>query len=133
MVGAKVELTLPDQFDTAHSIGADAKTLILAFSKQNGETVQNYLNALAKGFLSLHKAVFIMDISSIPVFVRNRFVLPELRKSAFPILLVYEKKMAKALKNKKQSKQIAFVSVEKNVVPDVKYLASQAALAAEFP
>lgn len=131
--GTRVELTLPDQFDKTHTIAPDIKTLIMAFSKGGGGTVRGYLDKQDPTFLVEHKATFIADISSIPVVIRNGLALPKLRKSSYPVLLVYEESMADSLKNKEQADKIAIVSLESNVVQDINYVAGEAALAAAIP
>lgn len=131
--GTKVELTLPDQFDKTHSISADTKTLILAFSKGSGGTVRGYLDKQSPSFLSEHKAIFIADISPIPVFIRNGMALPKLRKSSYPVLLVYEEAMAEALKNKEHGDEIAIATLDNNIVQGITYVAGEAELAAGIP
>lgn len=129
-IGAKVELTLPDQFDAAHTIAADTTTLIMAFSKGSGSIVRGYLDTQPGSFLSDHKTVFIANISPIPVVIRNTLALPKLRKSSYSVLLLYEESMADALMNKEQSENIAVVTLESNVVQGIQYAANEADLVA---
>lgn len=132
-VGSKIELTLPDQFDRAHTINQKTRALLLTFSKKQGEDVQTFLDKRETGYLEAKGAAFLMDISPIPVFVRNKFVLPKLRESAYPILLIYEKKIAKSLKNTKQGEKIAVVALKDNIVQSIEYLGKASELAMVLP
>ena len=128
-VGSKVDLTLPDQFGVAHTIGPDTTTLIMAFTKGTGGLVRGYLDGQDAEFLSSHQASFIADISSIPTFVRNALALPKLRKSPYSVLLLYEKEQTKALKNIEHEDEIAIVTLSKGVVVSLKHIQTEEELA----
>jgi len=132
VLGMKVELTLPDQFDAPHTIGNDVTTLLFAFSKDAGGTVRGYLDKQDDAFLATHKARFIADISPIPVVIRNTLALPKLRKSSYSVMLIYEEEMAAALMNTKHESDIAVVTVAENVVQNIQYINGEAELAAMF-
>lgn len=130
--GTRVELTLPNQFDTAVTIGPDITIMILAFSKQAGGTVRGYLEEKPDDYLSSHNAVFIADISPFPVVLRNTFALPMLRKSPYFTLLLYEEEMSKSLKRKDQGDLITIATLSNNIVESVIYLKSESELARVF-
>ena len=130
--GMKVELTLPDQFDAPQTIGDDVKTLLFAFSKDAGGTVRGYLDKQEETFLATHKALFIADISPIPVVIRNTLALPKLRKSSYSVMLIYEEEMAAALMNTKHESDIAVVTITENVVQNIRYVNGEGELAALF-
>ncbi len=132
VLGMKVELTLPDQFDAPQTIGDDVKTLLFAFSKDAGGTVRGYLDKQEETFLATHKALFIADISPIPVVIRNQIALPKLRKSSYSVMLIYEEEMAAALMNTKHESDIAVVTITENVVQNIRYVNGEAELAALF-
>lgn len=130
--GTRVELTLPDQFDTPTSVGAEVEILILAFSKDAGGTVRGYLDKQEAGYLRSHNAIFIADISPFPVVLRNSVALPMLRESSYSVLLLYEEEMSKALKKKDQGDQITVATLTDNVVQDLRYIETEAELVAVF-
>mgnify|MGYP003631257401 CR=1 FL=1 len=130
--GMRVELTLPDQFDVSHTIAPEIETLIFAFSKGAGATVRGFLDKEEENFLAQHKAIFIADISPIPVVIRNTLALPKLRKSSYPVMLIYEEEMAASLRNDAHEDQIAVVTIQSYVVQDIRYLADEAGLASIF-
>ena len=130
--GMKVELTLPDQFDAPHTIGTNIETLLFAFSKDAGGTVRGYLDKQEDEFLATHKALFIADISPIPVVIRNTLALPKLRKSSYSVMLIYEEEMAATLMNREHEGDIAVVTIAENVVQNIRYINSEAELDAMF-
>lgn len=130
--GMKVELTLPDQFDVSHTIAPEIETLIFAFSKGAGATVRGFLDKEEENFLAQHKAIFIADISPIPVVIRNTLALPKLRKSSYPVMLIYEEEMAASLRNDAHEDQIAVVTIQSHVVQDIRYLKDEAELVSIF-
>lgn len=130
--GTKVELTLPDQFDVAHTIGPETTRLILAFSKDTGKTVRAYLDKQDSDFLPSHKTIFIADISPFPVVLRNTLALPKLRTSPYSVLLLYEAEMAKSLKNLDHENEITVATLSEGVVQEVSYLTNEAELAQLF-
>tara|TARA_R110000868_G_scaffold292687_1_gene553213 strand:- start:225 stop:797 length:573 start_codon:yes stop_codon:yes gene_type:complete len=130
--GSRVELTLPDQFDAPKTIGPDVETLVLAFSKGAGGTVRNYLDKQEAEYWVSHNAIFIADISPIPVVIRNTLALPKLRKSSYSTLLLYEDEMSKALKRNAQGDLISIAKLKDNVVQSVRYIKTEAELASIF-
>ncbi len=121
-VGSKLDFTLPDQFDKPHSLSSDTKKLILSFSKASGHAVKEFLKKEPKEFLEQHKTMFIADISPMPVVIRNTFALPDLKKSPFSVLLIYDKELANRIKPKENSDKIAVVYLKDKSVTDVKYI-----------
>ncbi len=121
-VGSKIEFTLPDQFDKPHPLTNKTKKLILVFAKSTGHTVKAFLNKQDKNYLEKRNALFVADISPMPTVIRNTFALPDLKKSPYSVLLIYDEKIAKSLKNEKEADKIAIVDIENRVVKSVKYI-----------
>ena len=74
-----IDFKLPDQFDKAHSLSSDTKTIIVAFEKKDGHTVREYLKKHDSSLLEKNHAFFIADISKVPVVIRNMFILKDLK------------------------------------------------------
>ena len=123
--GSTVSFTLPDQFDKAHTLKADTKTLILVFAKATGHTVKAFLKKQESDYLGKRGTLFVADISPMPTVIRNTFALPDLKKSAYSVLLIYDKNIAKQLKNEKEADKIAVVTLENGVVKATKYVNSE--------
>ena len=103
--GGKISFKLPDQFGNSIELDNNAKIVILTFKKATGHIVKEYLNKKPKSFLESKNAFFVADISPMPVVIRNSLALPDLRKSPYHVLLIYDKKLAQKLKNKKNYKK----------------------------
>ncbi len=121
-IGSKIEFTLPDQFDKPHSLTNNIKKLILVFAKSTGHTVKAFLNKQDRDYLEKRNALFVADISPMPTVIRNTFALPDLKKSPYSVLLIYDENIANSLKNKKNADKIAIIDIENRVVKSVKYI-----------
>jgi len=128
--GSTISFTLPDQFDKAHTLEANTKTLILVFAKATGHTVKEFLKKQDSSYLAKRDTLFVADISPMPTVIRNTFALPDLKKSAYSVLLIYDKNIAKQLKNEKEADRIAVVILENGVVKASKYVDSEEELKA---
>ena len=126
--GSTISFTLPDQFDTPHSLTADTQKLILVFAKSTGHTVKAFLKQQDKNYLPQRHTLFVADISPMPTVIRNTFALPDFRKSAYSVLLIYDENIAKQLKNEKEADKIALVNLENGMVKSVKYVTTEEAL-----
>lgn len=83
-------LDLNDQFGKRYTLKAMPKTLIMAFEKGTGMTVNEYLNTQEKGYLAKNKAAFVADISQMPKFITESFALPKMRKYNHTVLLIQD-------------------------------------------
>ncbi len=120
-----ISFTLPDQFDKAYTLTADTKTLIMVFAKATGHTVKEFLKKQDSDYLTKRNTLFVADISPMPTVIRNTFALPDLKKSAYSVLLIYDKNISKQLKNEKEAEKIAVVTLENGVVKTTKYVGSE--------
>lgn len=83
-------LDLNDQFGKRVTLKTMPKTLIMAFEKGTGSTVNEYLTAQEKGYLAKNKALFVADISQMPKFITESFALPKMRKYTHTVLLIQD-------------------------------------------
>ena len=127
--GSKIDYTLPDQFGKAHSLEAGTGTLIVTFAKESAHTVRNFLKAQPEDFLLTHEAEYIADIHPMPVIIRNAFAMPDLRKSHYPVLLIYEEKIADLFKDPAHADEIMIVTLQNGVVKSIDYVKDADALA----
>lgn len=124
-VGSEISLTIPDQFNTSHSVNRDTKTLILTFAKDTGHTVKAFLTRKDRDYLSNKNALFVADISPMPVVIRNTFALPDLQKSPFSVLLIYDEKISEKFKDPKHKDEIGIVTLDNGVVKSVEYITTE--------
>lgn len=83
-------LDMNDQFGKRVTLKTMPKTLVMAFEKGTGATVNEYLNAQEKGYLAKNKAAFVADISGMPKFITESFALPKMRKYTHTVLLIQD-------------------------------------------
>jgi hypothetical protein len=83
-------LDLSDQFGKRITLKVMPKTLIMAFEKGTGATVNEYLTVQEKGYLAKNKAAFVADISQMPKFITESFALPKMRKYTHRVLLIQD-------------------------------------------
>lgn len=83
-------LDLSDQYGKRYTLKAMPKTLIMAFEKSTGATVNEYLTVQEKGYLTKNKAAFVADISQMPKFITESFALPKMRKYSHTVLLIQD-------------------------------------------
>lgn len=124
-IGSQVSFTLPDQFDKSHHVGKDAKILILSFAKATGHTVKGFLAKQPTEYLTSRDAFFIADISPMPTIIRNTFALPDLKKSAYSVLLIYDETIATKIKNEKKADKIAIVTLDNGVIKNIEYISTE--------
>ncbi len=119
-VGSALDLKLPDQFDKSITLNSDTKKLIFAFSKETGHITREFFGKQEKDFLNSKKALLVADISKMPVFIRNTFAMPDLKKSSYHILLIYEGKLAKEFeKDIKDKNKVIVVTLNNKKVTKV--------------
>ncbi len=119
--GSKVDFTLPDQFGKAHPLEAGTKTLIMTFAKGSSHQVRNFLKTQPEDYLLTHEAEYIADIHPMPVVIRNAFAMPDLKKSPYPVLLIYEAKIADLFKDPAHQDEIMIVTLKNGVVEAVDF------------
>ncbi|PHM17197.1 MAG: hypothetical protein CJD30_07875 [Sulfuricurvum sp. PD_MW2] len=83
-------LDLNDQFGKRYTLKVMPKTLVMAFEKGTGATVNEYLSTQEKGYLAKNKAAFVADISQMPKFITETFALPKMRKYNHTVLLIQD-------------------------------------------
>ncbi len=124
-IGSHVSFVLPDQFDKSHKVDNNAKILIFSFAKATGHTIKGFLTKQPKDYLPTRDAFFIADISPMPTIIRNTFALPDLKKSPFSVLLIYDENIAKKIKNDKEADKITIATLKDGVITSIKYISTE--------
>ncbi|ADV46043.1 hypothetical protein [Nitratifractor salsuginis] len=123
-VGSTLAFTLPDQFGKSHSLSPDTRTVAFAFSKKAGHIIRSAMQKAPAGFLQRHHAVLIADISGMPTVIQNLFALPDLRKSHYSMLLIYDKNMAKRLEQSENAEQVVVMHLDHGKVSSIEHAES---------
>ncbi|AXH13606.1 hypothetical protein [Halarcobacter bivalviorum] len=82
--------SLANQFDEKKTIDSKVNTIIVSFEKDTGKEVNEFLEQKTSGFLREHHAVFIANISGMPMIITKMFALPKMKNYKHEILLIYD-------------------------------------------
>jgi uncharacterized protein YxeA len=123
--GSTVAFTLPDQFDKSHTMDNSTKKLIMVFAKGTGHTVKEFLKKQPADYLPKHHALFVADISPMPVVIRNTFAMPDLKKQSYSVLLIYDKKISMDFKKGAETDKIAIVTLDNGTIEKVDYVENE--------
>jgi len=85
-------LSLNDQNEKAQRLTPETKVIFFSFSKKVGHKCNEFLEKEDADFLSKNNAVYIADVSPAPSLIKSMFILPDLKKLKFPILLINDDK-----------------------------------------
>lgn len=119
-------LDLNDQFGKRVTLKAMPKTLIMAFEKGTGATVNEYLTVQEKGYLAKNKAAFVADISQMPKFITESFALPKMRKYTHTVLLIQDE--VQGLNFPYQEDKITVMKFRGNFLTKVEFISTAAEL-----
>jgi len=128
--GSKISFTLPDQFGNPVTLSPETQKVIFVFAKATGHTVREFLKKQDAAYLPSRNALFVADISGMPTVIRNTFALPDFRKSAYSVALIYDKAIAATYKNEKDTDKITVVTLKNGIVSDLQTLTTEDALKA---
>jgi len=124
-VGSVLSFTLPDQFDKAVTLTNNTKKVILVFAKATGHTVREFLKKQDKNYLPSKSALFVADVSGMPTIIRNTFALPDFRKSAYSVLLIYDEKIAKSYKNPQDEDKITILTLHNKKIVKIQTVTTE--------
>lgn len=82
--------SLANQFDEKKTIDSRINTIIVSFEKDTGKEVNEFLEQKTSDFLREHHAVFIANISGMPMIITKMFALPKMKNYKHEILLIYD-------------------------------------------
>lgn len=97
--------------------------IIVAFEKDTGALVNEYLNTKNPFYLQRKRSIFIADIHEMPTVVTNMFALPKLRKYKHLIYLHYGDKFHTVVPNKKE--KVTLVHIQDGKVQDISYISTK--------
>ena len=97
--------------------------VIVAFEKDTGALVNEYLKTKSKYYLQKNKAIFIADIHDMPSMITTMFALPKLRKYKHLIYLHYDEKFQKAVPNKEE--KITLLKIEDGLIKKISFISTK--------
>lgn len=113
-------LTLNDQYGKAHTLSGDTKSVIFAFSKDMGHLCNDFFASQDASYLSNNKSVFIADVSAAPSIIRSMFIMPGLKDFDHRVLVLDNEDTASAYKAGVDALKIVVVSLDNNIITDIK-------------
>jgi len=122
--GSTIDFILPDQFNKRHKLSTTTEKLIFAFTKDTGHIVKVFMMEKPEGYLTKRHTVIVADISAMPVVIQNTFALPDLRKSNYSMMLIYDKEMAKQLKEGQEATKVIVMTLKDKKVIKVAHASS---------
>jgi len=90
------QLSFENQHEEQLLIDNDTKKVIIAFSKESGAIVKDFLDQ-NDGYLQQNSAIYLVDVSRVPSLVMSMFMMPSFRKYDFEMGLIKDKIFADSL------------------------------------
>ena len=117
-------LTLNDQFAKPHTLPADTKKVIFAFSKDAAHTCNDFFVTQTPSYLSDNKTVFIADVSAAPSLIRSMFIMPGLKDFKHTVLILDNKAEAAPFRKDVENEKIVVVYLKNRKISAIKTLNS---------
>jgi len=109
--------------DRKMKIPKSTRLIIVAFEKDTGKLVNEYLNTKTPHFLPKKRAIYIADIHEMPGIITTMFALPKLRKYKHLIYLHYDEEFQKIIPNKEE--QVTLLHVENGSITKVSFISTK--------
>jgi hypothetical protein len=111
-------LLLENQFSKTVEISKKGEfTLFISFEKDISIEIQEFLEKQNSDFLSKNSMIYISDVSSLPAFLVNLFVLPKLKKFDFEVALIYNENGIN-----REEKRVTFIRLNDNNITELSYV-----------
>jgi len=115
------QFSIKDQFEQTHKLEKDTKKIIFAFSKSSGNKVRNFLSKQSLNYLTSKEILFVLDVSQMSL-IRRWFVLDDLEKDKYSILLLEDEKISQNFIDEKRTDKVMVVSLSNLKVIGIDYL-----------
>lgn len=101
---------LKDQFDKKLTIDESTSILVLATNKESGKIAHAYFENKPATFFEQKKLIYISDMSSVPGFVLDMFMMGAFKKYPYSLGLLKDEKIAKEMPKKENQITIFFLN-----------------------
>jgi len=126
------ELHLNDQHKKPQTIPSDTKFVVFSFSKPVGHMCNAFLEEHPADYLPKHHVVYVADVSPAPSIIKNMFILPDLEKLPFPILLINDDLLSDSYHKDIDREKIVVVELDNLTITAVRYLKTKEELDSLF-
>ncbi|MCK9455401.1 MAG: hypothetical protein WCY51_00960 [Sulfurimonas sp.] len=96
--------------------------VIVAFEKDTGALVNEYLDTQSPFYLQKSNSIFIADINKMPTVIANMFALPKLQKYKHLIYLHYGEKLQAVVPNKEQ--KVTLLYIEDSKIKEISFIST---------
>lgn len=100
----------------------NTKLIIIAFEKDTGALINEYLDTKSALYLEINNSVFIADVNKMPKIIAKIVALPKLQKYKHPIYLSYGEELEKIVP--KIEAKITLLYIENEKIEDIKYIST---------
>ncbi|MEW6551111.1 MAG: hypothetical protein AB1389_03190 [Campylobacterota bacterium] len=107
-----------NQFEKKMAVAQSTKKMIVAFSKEKGEVIKQFLDK-NPDYLKTQNALYIADVSSAPAFVTSMFMIPKFKSYSFEMGIIKDE--AKATQFPKKDDMITVISLENGVIKNIEF------------
>jgi hypothetical protein len=114
-----IPLEINDQFEKVHTITADTKKIIFAFSKDAAHTCNDYFETKDADYLAKNSAAFIADVSAAPSLIRNMFIMPGLKDLKHTVLILTDESVAAPFRAGVDTEKIIAVTLSSGKVMSI--------------
>jgi len=121
-----------DQNEKPQTISANTKIVFFSFSKKVGHECNAFLEKKPTNFLKENNAVYVADVSPAPSLIKKLFILPDLKKLKFPILLINDDMLSAEYSKGMNKKSIIVVSLDNDKIVKIDNVKDAKALEAIF-
>lgn len=112
------DLKVNDQFDKQMIVKKDIEKIIVAFSKQKGAQIKEFLDK-NPNYLESNKALYFADVSAAPSFVTNLFMIPKFKDYSYKMGLIRDEEFAKRFP--KKDDKISIINIKEFVVTNIEF------------
>ncbi len=109
-------------------IPKSTRLFVIAFEKDTGALVNDYLVTMDPFYMPKHRAVFIADINKMPTIITKMFALPKMQKYKHPVYLHYEEQFQDFVPHHEE--KITLVRINDGKVENISYISTQEELKA---
>ena len=126
------DLKLNDQNAKPQTISKETKIVFFSFAKPTGHKCNKFLESKPANFLQEHHAIYVADVSPAPSLIKKFFILPDLKKLKFPILLINSDKLSAEYSKGINKDKIVVVHLDNEKIVSIQNVTNTKALEALF-
>lgn len=125
-IGSKLDMLNNFKYETPQGremrVPKKPKLIVVAFEKDTGALVNDYLNTKPPLYMPRNRSIFIADISKMPTIITTTFALPKMRKYNHLVYLHYNEKFSKFVPMKES--QLTLLHVEDSKIKNISFIST---------